>query len=87
VSHSARAVKDGLASGIGRENKLDLVEGTNNGFRYGRRHAHPRCGPQNTEISCEDRAILALAGFVSFISLFCGPLTSLSAFLTSLTEV
>jgi hypothetical protein len=29
-------------------------------------------GPPNTEISCEDRAILALAGFVSFISLLCG---------------
>ena len=28
--------------------------------------------PQNTEISCEDRAILAFAGFVSFISLLDG---------------
>jgi hypothetical protein len=29
-------------------------------------------GPSNTEISSEDRAIPALAGFVCFISLFCG---------------
>jgi hypothetical protein len=29
-------------------------------------------GPPNTEISSEDRAILAVAGFVCFISLFCG---------------
>jgi len=27
----------------------------------------------NTEISSEDRAILAIAGFVCFISLLCGP--------------
>jgi hypothetical protein len=32
-----------------------------------------RClGQPNTEISCEDRAILASAGFVSFISLLSG---------------
>jgi hypothetical protein len=30
--------------------------------------------PPNTEISCEDRAILAFAGFVSFISLLAGML-------------
>lgn len=31
-------------------------------------------GPDNTEISSEDRAILAVAGFVCFISLLDGPL-------------
>jgi hypothetical protein len=30
------------------------------------------CGRDNTEISSEDRAILAIAGFVCFISLLCG---------------
>jgi hypothetical protein len=33
-------------------------------------------GPQNTEISCEDRAILAVAGFVSFILLLGGALVT-----------
>jgi len=35
--------------------------------------------PSNTKISCEDRTILALAGFVSFILLFDGAGRSLSA--------
>ena len=35
--------------------------------------------PQNTEISCEDGAILTIAGFVSFISLFSGALKDASA--------
>ena len=47
VPHSSRAVKDGLTCGIGRENKRDLIEGTNNASRYGASHAHPRSGPQN----------------------------------------
>jgi len=33
------------------------------------------CGPPNTEISSEDRAVLAIAGFVCFISLFDGALS------------
>ena len=32
-------------------------------------------GLPNTEISCEDRAILAFAGFVSFISLLDGAIS------------
>ena len=35
-------------------------------------HHANRCGRDNTEISSEDRAILAGAGFVCFISLLSG---------------
>jgi len=43
---------------------------------------HPQSRP-NTEISCEDRAILAFAGFVSFISLLSGARFGPTGLLTS----
>ena len=57
---------------------LDQREGPRNVsmnvFHLASGDPHAPFSPANTKTSCEDRAILAVAGFVSFILLLCGGL-------------